>query len=94
MKHFDIKDLSSTEIRIGWIGTGVMGLSMCRHIMDRGYRVTVYNRTREKAKALLDCGARWAASPKEAAASSDVVLTMVGFPGDVLTEYDRYFHFF
>jgi len=68
---------------IGWIGTGVMGLSMCGHLMDAGHRLTVFNRTREKATPLLDKGATWAETPKEAARSSDIVFTMVGFPEDV-----------
>ncbi|HZT80007.1 MAG TPA: NAD(P)-binding domain-containing protein, partial [Gemmataceae bacterium] len=42
------------KTRVGWIGTGVMGQSMCRHLMSKGYPATVYNRSRDKAKALLD----------------------------------------
>jgi len=68
---------------IGWIGTGVMGLSMCGHLIDAGHRLTVFNRTREKAAPLLDKGAAWAETPKDVARSSDVVFTMVGFPKDV-----------
>lgn len=68
---------------IGWIGTGVMGLSMCGHLIDAGHRLTVFNRTREKAVPLLDKGAVWAETPKEVALSSDIVFTMVGFPEDV-----------
>ncbi|MFP5212460.1 MAG: NAD(P)-dependent oxidoreductase [Acidobacteriota bacterium] len=76
-----------SETRIGWIGTGVMGLSMCGHLMDKGYRVTVHNRTKAKAEPLLARGAVWAESPAEAAARSDVVITMVGFPEDVREVY-------
>ncbi|WP_319525496.1 NAD(P)-dependent oxidoreductase [uncultured Desulfosarcina sp.] len=68
---------------IGWIGTGVMGLSMCGHLIDAGHRLTVFNRTREKAAPLLDKGAAWAETPEEVARSSDIVFTMVGFPEDV-----------
>ena len=68
---------------IGWIGTGVMGAAMCGHLLDAGHRFTVYNRTREKARPLLDKGAAWAASPKAVAGRSDIVFTMVGFPDDV-----------
>ncbi len=71
------------ETRVGWIGTGVMGRSMCRDVMNGGYRATVYNRTREKAQALLDAGAAWADSPKAVAERSDVVFAIVGFPRDV-----------
>ncbi len=73
--------------RIGWIGTGVMGAPMCSHVLAAGYRVTVHSRTREKARPLVDQGARWADSPQEVAASSDVVVTMVGFPEDVWEVY-------
>jgi 3-hydroxyisobutyrate dehydrogenase len=71
------------ETRIGWIGTGVMGASMCSHLMDRGFATTVHNRTRSKATPLVDRGAQWADSPAAVAANSDVVFTMVGFPHDV-----------
>lgn len=69
--------------RIGWIGTGVMGLSMCGHLMEADHRLTVFNRTKEKASALLDRGAAWAETPKAVAQASDIVFTMVGFPDDV-----------
>jgi 3-hydroxyisobutyrate dehydrogenase len=73
--------------RIAWIGTGVMGASMCGHLLDAGHPVTLFTRTREKAQALLDRGATWAASPRDAAAQADVVFTMVGFPADVREVY-------
>ncbi len=76
-----------TVTRVGWIGTGVMGLSMCRHILAGGYRVTLYSRTKTKAQSLLDLGAMWAESPSAVAAASDVVFTMVGFPQDVRAVY-------
>ena len=69
--------------RIGWIGTGVMGSSMCGHLLAAGYSATVYSRTKQKAAALLDRGARWADSPAALAAESDVVFSIVGFPADV-----------
>ncbi|MDH4188257.1 MAG: NAD(P)-dependent oxidoreductase, partial [Nitrospira sp.] len=72
---------------IGWIGTGVMGLSMCGHLMRAGYRVTLHSRTKAKAQPLLDAGATWAESPKAVAAVSDILFTMVGFPQDVRTVY-------
>jgi 3-hydroxyisobutyrate dehydrogenase len=71
------------QTRVGWIGTGVMGSSMCGHLIDAGFSATVYNRTREKARSLLDKGAQWADSPKAAAEASDVVFTIVGYPADV-----------
>ncbi|MFO0915958.1 MAG: NAD(P)-dependent oxidoreductase [Pirellulales bacterium] len=81
-----MSDLPATDparTRIGWIGTGVMGLSMCGHLMRRGYSATVYSRTREKTQPLIAQGATWAGSPREVARRSDVVFTMVGFPDDV-----------
>ena len=73
--------------KIGFIGTGVMGSSMVKHLLNAGYPVTVYNRTKEKAQAVIDAGATWADSPKEVATQSDVVLTIVGYPTDVEEVY-------
>ena len=75
------------KTRIGWIGTGVMGRWMCRHVMDGGFSAVTYNRTREKARPLLDAGAEWADSPQAVASASDVIFTMVGFPDDVHRVY-------
>ena len=69
--------------RIGWIGTGVMGASMCGHLIDAGFSATVYNRTRSKAEPLLSRGAGWADSPQAVAEASDVIFTIVGYPADV-----------
>jgi len=71
--------------RVGWIGTGVMGLSMCGHVLDAGYPVTVHNRTRARAEPLLERGAVWADTPAAVAAASDVVCSIVGYPADVRT---------
>src|SRR5262245_18715763 len=71
------------KTRVGWIGTGVMGRWMCQHLMTKGYSVTVYNRSRDKAQPLLDSGAAYADSPKAVAAASDVIFAIVGFPPDV-----------
>ncbi len=69
--------------RIGWIGTGVMGASMCGHLMDAGFAATVYSRTKSKAHVLIDKGAKWADSPAAVAEDSDLIFTIVGFPEDV-----------
>jgi 3-hydroxyisobutyrate dehydrogenase len=69
--------------RVGWIGTGVMGASMCGHLLANGYEVTLTTRRRERAEGLLGSGASWADSPAEVAAASDVVFSMVGYPADV-----------
>ncbi|MFG6497138.1 NAD(P)-dependent oxidoreductase [Fictibacillus sp. UD] len=68
---------------VGFIGTGVMGKSMAGHLMNAGYPVHVYTRTKEKAEDLLEKGAIWADTPKEIAQGCDVIITMVGYPKDV-----------
>jgi 3-hydroxyisobutyrate dehydrogenase len=60
-----------------------MGRWMCQHLMDKGYKATVYNRSKEKAKPLLDTGAAWADTPRQVAASADAIFAIVGFPKDV-----------
>ena len=70
-------------MKVGWIGTGVMGASMCGHVLAAGHDVSVYTRTKEKAQGLLERGASWADSPAEAAAGADAVFTIVGYPADV-----------
>ncbi|CAM2065099.1 NAD(P)-dependent oxidoreductase [Sulfidibacter corallicola] len=72
---------------IAWIGTGVMGRSMCERLMDRGARVFVFNRTKSKSAPLLERGATWCNSPAEAAASAHTVFTIVGYPEDVEQVY-------
>jgi len=76
-----------SRTRIGWIGTGVMGSSMCSHLLQAGYRVTLHSRTKAKAKPLFDLGATWAENLLAVAADSDMLFTMVGFPQDVRTVY-------
>src|SRR5947209_19767289 len=76
-------ELAPRKTRIGWIGTGVMGSSMCGHLLEAGYQATVYNRTRSKTKPLTDRGAAVADSPRAVAEASDVVFTIVGYPKDV-----------
>jgi 3-hydroxyisobutyrate dehydrogenase len=71
------------KTRLGWIGTGVMGSSMCGHLLAAGFPLTVYNRTREKAETLLARGAKWADRPGDVAEAAEVVFTMVGYPADV-----------
>ena len=75
--------IKAGSTRIGWIGTGVMGGSMCGHLLAAGCTATINSRTRERAESLLDQGATWAQTPAEAAAEADVTFTMVGYPADV-----------
>lgn len=81
--------MSSTSFatRVGWIGTGVMGLPMCGHLQAKGYPITVFSRTRSRAQPLLDKGATWADSPAAVAERSDIVFTIVGMPADVRSVY-------
>lgn len=69
--------------RVGWIGTGVMGASMCGHLVAAGHDVVVTSRTRSKGEGLLAAGATWADTPAGVAEGADVVFSMVGYPADV-----------
>ncbi len=69
--------------KVAWIGTGVMGRSMCAHIIEAGHSVQVYNRTKEKTDELVKTGAEWRSSPAEAAEGADFIFTIVGYPDDV-----------
>jgi len=71
------------KTRVGWIGTGVMGRWMCQHLMSKGYKATVYNRSKDKAGPLLEGGATWADTPRQVAENADAVFAIVGFPKDV-----------
>ncbi|KAJ4958733.1 hypothetical protein NE237_025844 [Protea cynaroides] len=91
LRHFNsmaatiptLEPISPANTRLGWIGTGVMGQSMCSHLIKAGYSLTVFNRTQSKVQPLLDMGACYAPSPLEVAANSDVVFSIVGYPSDV-----------
>lgn len=72
---------------IGFIGTGVMGKSMIRNLMNAGYELYIYNRTKEKAKELIEEGAIWCDTPGECAKNRDAVITIVGYPKDVEEVY-------
>ncbi|MCA9205832.1 MAG: NAD(P)-binding domain-containing protein, partial [Planctomycetales bacterium] len=76
-------EIAPGKTRIGWIGTGVMGSSMCGHLIDKGFSATVYSRTKAKAEALIAKGAAWAETPRAVAEQSDVIFSIVGFPSDV-----------
>jgi 3-hydroxyisobutyrate dehydrogenase len=79
----DLPLVSPSTHRLGWIGTGVMGASMCENLLRAGFSATVYNRTKSKADRLLALGARWAASPRAVAEQSEVIFSIVGYPADV-----------
>lgn len=69
--------------RIGFIGLGIMGRPMARHLVDAGYEVTVWNRTQSKASELVEAGARLGSSPRDVAARSDLIITIVADTPDV-----------
>lgn len=68
---------------IGFIGVGVMGQSMVRHLLAAGHRVSMHTRTRDRAAALEREGATWCESPAQVADGMDVVISIVGYPRDV-----------
>ncbi|MBC2184825.1 NAD(P)-dependent oxidoreductase [Listeria sp. FSL L7-0253] len=73
--------------KIGFVGTGVMGASMAGHLLEAGYEVFVYTRTKTKAEGLLSKGAHWEETPAELARKVDVLISMVGYPQDVEALY-------
>ena len=77
-----------TEIKkIGFIGLGVMGHAIASHLLADGYELYVYNRTASKADDLVANGASYLTTPRQVAAASDLVITMVGYPTDVEEVY-------
>src|SRR5512136_853323 len=74
-------------MKIGWIGTGVMGKSMAGHVQAAGHELYVHNRTKAKAEELLKRGATWCDSPAAVAAKSEILFSMVGLPSDVEETY-------
>lgn len=71
------------QTTIGFIGIGVMGKSMVCHLLQAGYTVYVYTRTKEKANSVIEEGAKWCEAPKEVAKKANIIMTMVGYPHDV-----------
>ncbi len=69
--------------KVGFIGTGVMGKSMAEHIQNAGYKLFLFNRTKEKAIELIKNGATWCESPKKMAEQVDIIFSIVGYPSDV-----------
>ena len=67
---------------IGWIGTGVMGKSMCKHLLKAGYSLSIFNRTKSKTDELISSGAKYA-SPQEIAQKCDAIFLMLGYPQDL-----------
>jgi 3-hydroxyisobutyrate dehydrogenase-like beta-hydroxyacid dehydrogenase len=70
-------------MKIGFIGTGIMGSRMAANLLKQGHELVLYNRTREKAQPLLDQGASWADTPAELGRLVQVVITMLSKPNAV-----------
>ncbi|WP_225349974.1 NAD(P)-dependent oxidoreductase [Ligilactobacillus equi] len=73
--------------KIGFIGTGLMGRGMVRNLMKAGFEVQVWNRTKQKAEALIQEGATWKENALECSKDVDFVITIVGYPKDVEEVY-------
>ncbi len=78
-------DLKSKTI--GWIGTGIMGNSMCLNLLKSGFSLNVYNRTKEKTENLVKEGATYAETVAQLSANSDIIFTILGYPKDVESVY-------
>ncbi len=70
-------------MNIAWIGTGVMGSSMAKHLSQKGHIVTAYNRTYEKAEVLKEFGIIPTSTIEDCVKNADVVFSIVGYPQDV-----------
>jgi len=71
------------DLKVGFVGLGIMGRPMARNLLKAGFDVTVYNRTRARTEEAASMGARVADTPKQAATGADVVITMVTSTPDV-----------
>lgn len=74
-------------MKIGFIGTGVMGQSIVRHLLAADHQLMIYTRTKSKAEALIAQGASWKSNAKEVTDASEIIFTMVGYPSDVEETY-------
>ncbi|GLO64912.1 MULTISPECIES: NAD(P)-dependent oxidoreductase [Oceanobacillus] len=79
--------LSANTTTIGFIGTGVMGKSMAKNLINAGYYLRIFTRTKSKADDLLNIGAKWDEDIPTLAKQCDVIITMVGYPSDVEEVY-------
>jgi 3-hydroxyisobutyrate dehydrogenase-like beta-hydroxyacid dehydrogenase len=77
----------SEKPRVGVAGLGRMGHPIAANILRAGFPTAVWNRTPEKASALLQSGARWAESPRALAREAEIVLTSLADPDAVEQVY-------
>ncbi len=68
---------------IGFIGLGIMGQPMCLNLLNAGFKVTAWNRTRAKLQSVEKAGAKPADSPKAVAEQADIIITIVSDTPDV-----------
>lgn len=73
--------------KIAFIGTGVMGASIVKHLLKASYDVSIFTRTKSKADPLVELGAKWADTVGDAVKGADIVFTMIGMPSDVEEVY-------
>ncbi|WP_261800564.1 NAD(P)-dependent oxidoreductase [Paenibacillus sp. PAMC21692] len=83
MKERIAMAISPAATKVGFVGTGVMGSSMAKHLLNGGYEVHIYTRTKEKAAELLELGMVWHDSQGELASVCGAIITIVGYPSDV-----------
>jgi 3-hydroxyisobutyrate dehydrogenase len=83
----EIGSIEPGKTSVGFIGLGVMGQSMAGHILDAGYELHVYTRTKHKAETLIAKGAAWEETVEALSGKCDVIITIVGFPADVEQVY-------
>ncbi len=72
---------------IGFVGVGIMGKSMVRNLMKAGFEVSIYTRTKSKVEDVIGEGAIWCDSVAECAKGRDAVISIVGYPKDVIEVY-------
>ncbi|GEN84001.1 putative oxidoreductase YkwC [Sporosarcina luteola] len=73
--------------KLAFIGTGVMGSSIVKHLLEADYEVTIFTRTKEKAESVLSMGAKWSETVGQAVHDAEIIFTMVGYPSDVEDVY-------
>ena len=73
--------------KIGFVGVGIMGKSMVRNLMKTGFEVSIYTRTKSKVEDVIGEGAIWCDSVAECAKGRDAVISIVGYPKDVIEVY-------
>ncbi len=74
-------------MKIGFIGTGVMGNAICQNLIKAGYDLNINTRTKSKAENLIELGANYFDTPEKLAEQSDIIMTMLGYPKDVEDVY-------